>query len=232
MIEKIFSKAVLLGVIFLFVFVVGQFALAGQNNNNNPTPPELLIAEVWVDFNNNEIKIIGVNLDNGHMPFVTLGDDSTPLVLNSYAATEIVVVLPAVPDGDYLLAVSTGPAVKNYDEYDLTIGAVGPQGLQGEQGPPGPPGVLGFYTRHADNCNDAIQTCYTYAEPKCDSGDKVTGGGWTATGAHASELLLISRDGPTSDGRGWRVDAYSSDGHLDEEDLVLNVYAICVDLTP
>jgi hypothetical protein len=58
--------------------------------------------------------------------------------------------LPA--DGDYLLTVATGGGASQYDEYDLTIGAVGPQGEQGpkgdkgeigEQGPVGPVGPQG-----------------------------------------------------------------------------------------
>jgi microcystin-dependent protein len=150
MIEKVFRKVVLLSVLVIFVMFAGQAALAGQNNSNNPTVPELLITEVRVDFSNNEIVITGVNFDNGDTPVVTLGDDPTPLAINGSTATEIKADLPGgVQDGDYLLVVSTGPAVINYDEYDLTIGAAGLQGEPGEQGPqgklgePGTPGEPG-----------------------------------------------------------------------------------------
>jgi hypothetical protein len=151
MIEKVLRKVALLSILVIFVMVAGQSVLAGQNDSNNPTVPELLITEVRVDFINNEIIITGVNFDNGDTPVVTVGDDPTPLALSSNSATEIRVVLPAVQDGDYLLAVSTGPAVINYDEYDLTLGAVGPQGEKGDTGATGASGQDG---KDGINCWD------------------------------------------------------------------------------
>ncbi len=97
-----------------------------------PGQAELIINEVSIDFSSNTIEIIGQNFDNGDTPVVTLGDDISPLSLVSNTSNTIVVDLPAVPDGDYRLAVSTGQGFSHYDEFDSTVGAVGPQG------PPGP----------------------------------------------------------------------------------------------
>jgi hypothetical protein len=59
-----------------------------------------------------------------------------------------VVELPSVDDGDYLLSVTTGNAVKDYGEYDLTIGGTGEPGSEGPPGQdggpvPGPEGPAG-----------------------------------------------------------------------------------------
>lgn len=51
--------------------------------------------------------------------------------------------LPPVPDGDYVLKVSTGFMLYQNDTYDLTIGAVGPQGEKGEKGDTGATGATG-----------------------------------------------------------------------------------------
>jgi hypothetical protein len=127
---------------------------AGQNKNNNATPTELLITEVHVTFgvknvcNDNDdvdvdtITIEGINFDNGKDLTVVLGDQGE-LFVCSAAGKMIVAECPNggfCTDGDYLLEVVTGNAVKNYDEYDLTIGA---GGAPGEKGPPGEVGATG-----------------------------------------------------------------------------------------
>ena len=126
----------ILGAILLTVALAVQPALAGKKDS--------LINKVLVDFDAGTLSITGVNFDEGKgdTPTVTLGDDSTPLIINSYTDTQIEATLPNVPDGDYLLVVSTGKKNK-YDEYNLTVGAVGPQGPQGEQGPQGDKGDTG-----------------------------------------------------------------------------------------
>lgn len=107
-----------------------------------PNQNQLRIISVQVDFDNGYIKISGDNFDNGGVPKVTLGNDELT-VLPDYTATTIAAEVSQVQEGDYTLTVRTGPATSNFDEYDLTIGAVGPQGPQGEQGPQGPPGEQG-----------------------------------------------------------------------------------------
>lgn len=86
------------------------------------------------------LVILGENFEFDPPLEVTLGDFGSPLVIVSSTATELVVELPGVPAGDYLLTVATTKAAA---EYDLTIGAVGPQGEQGPQGDPGPAGPQG-----------------------------------------------------------------------------------------
>ena len=129
--------------------VAGAAAFAGANKANSPVSRELFITQILVDFDGTcsgvpEILITGGNFDNGDPPMVTLGEDPTTLAVCSGSATEIVAELPAeVPDGDYRVAVETGPSVRHYDAYDLTIGAVGPVGPEGPQGADGPPGLKG-----------------------------------------------------------------------------------------
>lgn len=79
---------------------------------------------------------------NDVAPVVTLA--GTKLVVVNFTAHSLQARLPAeFVAGDYLLTVSKGSAVIDYDEYDLTIGAVGPQGLKGDTGATGPQGPKG-----------------------------------------------------------------------------------------
>lgn len=131
------------GILLLLCLVLFQTVFA-EDNNNTPTNKELIITEVYVDFEANTIVISGENFDNGEVPTVVLGNYPAPLTLiGTPTANQIVAILPDVPDGDYLLKVSTGQGVIRYDSYNLTIGAVGPQGIQGEQGLQGPKGDKG-----------------------------------------------------------------------------------------
>ena len=152
----------------------GPTALAGQNQNNNPTNQEVLITEVFVEFDaaatgacglGDNLVITGVNfpdeLDGDPEPAVTLGEQGALTVCSS-APAEIVAQCPGglCVDGDALLEVSTGPAVKDYDEYDLTIGAVGPvgpQGDQGVQGKIGPQGDQGAQGKIGPQGNQGVQ---------------------------------------------------------------------------
>lgn len=96
-----------------FTMMSGQQVLAGNNNNNNPTNNELIIYEVSVTLGNPDtLTIRGENFDNGASPSVTLGEQGELTVL-SVTGTEIVAECPtgACVDGDYMLAVTTGPAV-------------------------------------------------------------------------------------------------------------------------
>lgn len=147
-------------------------ARAAQNKSNNPTPPELLITEVLVTFGPPDMLTIkGVNFDNGAPPVVLLGNLG-PLVVSSVSPTEIVAQCPGgdCPVGDYLLSVATGPAVRTYDAYELTIGAVGPQGATGPQGAPGDAVILGF------NFEDAGEwTCDPTVQPPAQASHSVLG---------------------------------------------------------
>ena len=130
-------------------------AFAANNENNNPTNNELYIEEVFVtpgdpnvDCPNGPIEIDtvtieGVNFDNGDRPIVIFGRQG-PLTICSADGTTIVAELPnPVFDGDYRVFVSTGPAVKNFSEYDLTVRAVGSEGPRGPTGAKGDQGDVG-----------------------------------------------------------------------------------------
>ena len=115
--------------LILILAVIAIPALAAKS----PTPLQLFITSVYVDFDTEQIFIRGENFDNRDDPVVTLAGEEQILI--EYDDNEIVVELPyELEDGDYLLTVSTGPAVKDYDAYNLTIGAVGPQGEKGDKG--------------------------------------------------------------------------------------------------
>lgn len=115
-------KACLLsGVFLLCLLVIGNSTLARQKDN--PPPPQLLITSVQVDFESGLITINGSNFANGDYPTVTLGEYD--LSVDECYDDKIVAIVPeGVSAGDYLLTVSTGPAVKDNDAYCLTIGAV------------------------------------------------------------------------------------------------------------
>jgi len=127
------------GVLLLTLGISWQPALAKGKKK------QLLIKAVYVDVENNELRIWGENFDNKKPPVVTLGDDELTVLDNS--ADEIVAELPEdVLEGDYLLTVKTDKKSQHFDSYGLTIGAMGPEGPQGEVGPQGesgPPGADG-----------------------------------------------------------------------------------------
>ncbi len=107
-----------------------------------PSRFDLAIMSVFVDFTNSNITIYGNNFKNGYPPALTLGD--IPLHVQSYSDDEIVATLPGdIPDGDYLLTVITGTAVKHFDAYALTVGGAGLEGPPGPAGPQGPSGPAG-----------------------------------------------------------------------------------------
>jgi hypothetical protein len=167
-----------------------------------------------VDFINGEIVITGVNFDNGDTPVVTLGDYPTQLALNSNTATEIKAVLPAVPDGDYLIAVSTGPSVINYDEYDLTIGAVGPQGPEGPAGPQGPPGPGGSAVAGYEQVSNSITNPGNIGSgsvfsvtAQCPGGKKVLGGGIRLSGLVSALAELRVFESKPASLTTWRASA-------------------------
>ena len=141
-----FSKKLFLIIstfLFLLFIVVPTLAL---QKKNDPTPPQLVITEVKVELIDGtegaiRLYITGKNFTNGESLSVTLGE--TSLNVLSYDDWLILAEGAGFLDGDYLLEVSTGPAVKNFDAFNLTIGAVGPQGPEGPQGPLGPSGPMG-----------------------------------------------------------------------------------------
>lgn len=82
----------------------------------------------WVEGSPDTLVISGFDFDFGDGELVvTLGAEGV-LAINSATATEIEVVIPALPAGDYLLSVFRQGGQSQGDEYDLTIGAVGPDG--------------------------------------------------------------------------------------------------------
>lgn len=147
MTTTLLKKMVLcVGIFILTLTMFGSFALEAKWADT-PSGLDLMITSVYVDFgstpgNPGTITINGQNFNNGYPPIVTLG--GTSISVQSYTATQIIAEFPVgTPDGDYQLTVTTGTAVKNYDAYALTIGAVGPQGPQGLKGDTGSAGIAG-----------------------------------------------------------------------------------------
>jgi hypothetical protein len=117
----------------------------------------LSIKNVQAGYDTNKLYIYGDNFDVGTAPYVYLGRYSLTGI--SYSDNTISADLPVdIPDGEYLLTVSTGAGPNNNDSQNVIIGAVGlqgppgtdgspgiqgPIGPTGPQGPPGPPGADG-----------------------------------------------------------------------------------------
>tara|TARA_Y100000294_G_scaffold177285_1_gene202156 strand:- start:1107 stop:2402 length:1296 start_codon:yes stop_codon:yes gene_type:complete len=138
MINNFLRKAVLFIGIFLFAMMLTVPQAPAANN----PPPQLLITNVFVDFENNDLIINGQNFEGKNAPVVSLG--GYELDVTAYDDTTINADLPPdVEDGDYLLTVSTGNGNKDNNSYTLTIGAVGPEGPAGEDGADGEGGTGG-----------------------------------------------------------------------------------------
>jgi hypothetical protein len=191
MISKLFKRITfVLGIILLSSVILGTSAFAKPGK---PQIPQLVIIEVFVDFNNETITISGENFDNGEDPEITLGNQNLNLV--SYTNKEIVTALPqGISAGDYLMTVTTGSSNQNHDLYNLTIGAVGPQGLQGIQGPIGPQGLQGEQGPQG---------------PKGDKGDIGDAGPQGPQG----EQGIQGEQGPIGpEGPAGAIDVYDADG--------------------
>lgn len=142
------------GAMALSSFVAMPSALAANNSHNNPVFVEVYIEEAQVNFDANVVggpcdqaidtlTIKGVNFDNGAAPIVNIGSIGALTVCSSDGTTIIAAMPDPLPDGDYRISVITGNAVKDFSEYDLTVGAVGAQGEPGPAGPQGDTGSAG-----------------------------------------------------------------------------------------
>jgi hypothetical protein len=148
--KKKFKKALQRGIVFLLIIMVVPLAFADNNNKDEPAK-QLKITYVYVDFLQNSIFIEGQNFpknndggkrSSGHVLIVKLG--GTNLFIADFTEHSLQARLPSgFVAGDYLLTVSKGNGATDYDEYNLTIGAVGPQGPKGETGAVGPQGLKG-----------------------------------------------------------------------------------------
>jgi hypothetical protein len=128
--------------------LLGQSTLAAAAGKVQPPS----IRDTIPSATGTELLIEGANFCTSAS--VTLG--GTPLVVTSAAATFLVVSVPAVFPGTYVLVVSCGSS--GSASFESTLGAVGPkgdkgdkgdtgarglQGSDGAQGPPGPTGATG-----------------------------------------------------------------------------------------
>jgi hypothetical protein len=117
------------------------------------------------------------------------------------------------------LVISTGNAVKQYDAYGLTIGAVGPQG---PPGPPGPPGITAWKIVENDGVSN-WSTLRVEGAANCDNADgyTVTGGGFEVS---TSVMILVSK--PLKDANGNGIGWYVS-GKIIGELPLLKIHAVC-----
>ena len=142
-------RQALLAGAFLFAWSVAQAV------------PSLEITAVHVDYDTNTIVINGVSLDNGGTPEVNLSDLGQ-IVSQLLNPEKIVAQFPVngLPEGNYLLTITTGGGVVRHDEIAITVGAVGPegpQGIQGEQGLQGIQGEQGLKGDKGDTGDQGIQ---------------------------------------------------------------------------
>jgi hypothetical protein len=93
---------------------------AGAAPSENEAP--MRITDVrFTDLNDaTQIEIVGTQFDNGAAPSVTL--DGNPIDVTGASATSIQAEIPGnTADGDYTVAVSTGPGNKQNAEHGLTV---------------------------------------------------------------------------------------------------------------
>ena len=103
------------------------------------------------------------------------------------------------------------------------------------QGEPGPAGVLGFYTVTSERDVPGFSGGFG-TTARCDLGDAVTGGGYRYLDDEGDQIGFGQNSAETNHpkepedglGEGWQVKVWNNSGI----DAILEVSAICADLTP
>ena len=132
----------------LAVALLWPTLLLGQGGS-----PQLVVTGTELDFLNGTMLISGRNFGGG-IEF----EGAVTLFVPTQGEAELVIldfdsenqqILAALPigiestPGTFLLTVATGSGSRQFDAFDVTIGAVGPQGPPGDVGPQGPQGETG-----------------------------------------------------------------------------------------
>jgi len=182
-----------------------------------------------VDLTLNRLTISGENFlgENGRtVPSLFLG--KTLLSQLSSSQTTIDATLPSGLDaGTYLLIVSNGPHIDDFDTFDVTIGAVGqqgPPGIPGRVGPRGGPGIANLTSVTTIGTVNINTNSFTDVAASCPSGLQVIGGGYTLS-TEPSRVIVPIANYPSSS-TSWLVRVMNNGGNL-ETPLTLTVYAIC-----
>ena len=166
------ARGWLMGLTFLTFLLTVLPAVA------TPGPTRLVIVSARVDVTAGTLTIDGHDFDDGPLT-VTL--NGMPLAVMSVTASEIVATLPAGLDpGTYLLTASVGPAVTQFDSFNVTLGAVGPQGPTGPQGPPG------TFSGHFQSPNGS------YSLDVTDTGIRLAGPSATIQLANGTVTIMVT----------------------------------------
>ena len=209
-----------------------------------------VITKVEADFLASQLTIHGMSF--GTSPAVSIGVEAgamMPLtVLGPSTETLIVTDLPGgLGPGSYMLIVEAGSGATTTGILDITLGTQGPQGdpgLDGQDGQDGAPGAPGLDGQDGqDGAPGApgpqgdpgaidlgriyFRTTFLDEEARCDSGDKVLGGGGKCPGPPAS-IRFLNMSIPFVDNaglHGWRV-VCETPGL--SRRLALEVWAVCI----
>ena len=117
-----FRKSLLLSGILLFsVLVFGQLGWACEEPDHpyHECYEEPDIKKVRLDYDKDEIHILGKYFTYGKKPTVTLGDYS--LDVKEYTDNEIITNFPALEAGDYRLTVKTGETRHCRDKQSVKV---------------------------------------------------------------------------------------------------------------
>jgi len=237
-------SCVMLGLLAALMILPSSSAWAGGQKATGNHPVQLVITKATADLDAQELTILGTEF--GSDPTVFLGDEVDLFVeLSVISSTDssIVAELGAPDPGTYRLIVMSGPGATRISSMDVTLGAVGPEGPPGPPGPTGPagsPGVLGFYRVYASfTCTGAGGGDCTMSEgdrpiATCDPGDVATGGSAyrdptpvQPTFPLQDRISFPHPFGLASAPTGWTTAL----GDVPDQ-MVINVIAVCADLTP
>ena len=134
------------------LLLISPLTLAHDQRPDNAGP--LKIHKVFIDYDNDTMEIQGVNLKVGSStPKVYIWKKGETmrtvltLVPNSDSGSSMVVTLPVLDPGEYLVYLNRGHGIMKDDEFSFSYGtgdgAPGPQGPQGDPGPAGADGADG-----------------------------------------------------------------------------------------
>jgi microcystin-dependent protein len=164
-------------------------AAAASDDEREGRKPRLTLVSAEADLAGERLTVRGSGF-GGHPLNVKLG--FVRLAVLTAGPNEFVAELsPGIAAGTYLLTVTRGRSKDDFDQLDVTIGAVGPPGPAGPEGPMGEPGPAG----------GPIGVLLPYAGATAPRGWLIADGAAVSRSTYAALFAIVGTTYGSGDGR-------------------------------